>query len=476
MLESFHQKEIQVHENLTVRIRHAIGRMIMKSNMRKTSYSNKISFKGTCESAKDVLQYFDNTQRLLNIAMIMIIGLDRHGRILLTNRHACKILEYEEKEIVGKNWFDNFLPKNAKDEARKTLMNLVEGKTGQYQSVEHNVVTKTGAERTISWCHTVLKDESGKITGTLSSGTDVTERKELEQCTRESEIRYRELVEKADVAMLLDDIRGNFRYFNKNFSGLFGYTYTEMKSKSIEQLIHPDDMNKVAQYQRDRLKGTDIPKKYEFKALKKDGTPIWIEVNVVALEEDGEVVGTRAYIWDISERKIAEQELHTLSMVDELTGLYNRRGFSIFAEQQIRVADRTGKGFFIIVADLDRMKWINDDLGNKEGDQALKDVANVLGRSFRKSDVIARVGGDEFAIIAADALRSGESIIVGRMLRNISLENSRRKKYNLAISVGAAYYDPTKVCTLDDLLSQADHKMNEHKKIKQELTQENLPS
>jgi diguanylate cyclase (GGDEF)-like protein/PAS domain S-box-containing protein len=544
----------------------------------------------------------ENAQQLLNIATVMIVGLDRKGSVTLINKYACAVLEHEKNKIIGKNWFDNFLPEKARDEVKLVFRNLLKGKPGKYDHVENMIMTKSGEERIIEWHNNVVKDGHGKIIGTLSSGTDITKhrkveidlrnseekfktlfeyapdayyiidqngmflegnkmaealigfrreeligknftelnllppsqmpkaaallsknvigrasepdefilnrsdgtqvcaeirtypmeiggkqvvlgvardiskRKKMEQDLKASEKRYKELVEKADVAILIDDIKGNFKYFNRNFADLFGYTHAEMRSKSIEQLVHQDDINKVARYHRERLKGREIPKKYEFKGVKKDGTPVWLEVNVVVLEEGGEVVGTRAYIWDVSERKGAEQELRTLSMVDELTGLYNRRGFSIFAEQQIRIADRTSKGFFIVFADLDRMKWINDTLGHKEGDKALKDVANVLGRSFRKSDVIARMGGDEFAVVAVDALKSSESIIVGRMLKNISLENSHRKKYDLAISVGAAYYDPAKACTLDDLLTQADQKMYEHKKLKQELTQDNRPS
>jgi len=423
----------------------------MKRKTLPTPTDDSLLFKQICENANDMIQCVDTT-----------------GKFAYVNKRWLITLGYSKKALQ-KMTFVDILRKDQVSHCMKIFQNLIDGipsenvetvfrsKKGQDIFVEGNIAPR-------------YKDE--KVIGGVGVFRDITIRKRAERELRESETRYRELVEKADVAILLDDIKGNFKYFNDNFVDLFGYTYSEMQSKSIEQLVHPDDINKVTRHHRERLKGMDIPRKYEFKGVKKDGTPIWVEVNVVALEDGGEVVGTRSYIWDISERKGAEQDLRTLSMVDELTGLYDRRGFSVFAKQQIRIADRTGKGFFIVFADLDRMKWINDNLGHTEGDQALKDVANVLSSSFRKSDVLARIGGDEFAVVAVDALKSSESIIVGRMLKNISIENSERKRqYQLAISAGAAYYDPTKPCTLDDLLAQADQKMYEHKKHKQKTTQ-----
>ncbi|UCF71087.1 MAG: PAS domain S-box protein [candidate division WOR-3 bacterium] len=406
----------------------------------------------------------------------MIVWFDKNGRVVLINKLACKILEYGKKEIIGKNWFESFLPENARDDARKIFTRLIQGKTNTAKYTQHNVITKTGAERTIAWHSATFKDESGQIAGTFNCGIDVTKCRRIESDPAVSKENFILPIESSTDAFFLADIKGNFKHFNRNFVDLFGYTSVEMKAKSLKQLVHPDDFNKVTRHHLERTKEKNIPHKHEIRGVKKDGTKIWLEMNVMPTEECGEVTGTRAYVRDISERKEGDRELRTLSMVDELTRLYNRKGFRVFAEQQIRIADRTGKGFFIILADLDHLNAINENLGQKYGDQALRDVANVFSQSFRKSDVIARMGDDEFAVVAADALKISESIIVGRMLRNISIKNSQRKKYDLAISVGAVYYDPKKTCTLDDLLGQAEQKMYEHKKIKREMKQNSRTS
>lgn len=395
----------------------------------------------------------------------MIQCVDTTGKFVYVNKRWLKTLGYST-QVVRKMNFAEVLRKDQIPHCTAIFQTLMKGIASD--NVETIFRSKSGKDIFVEG-NIAPRYEDQKIIGGVGIFRDVTERRRVERELRESETRYKELVEKADVAILLDDVEGNFKYFNKNFADLFGYTYSEMQSKSIEQLVHPDDMNKVARYHRERLKGMEIPKKYEFKGIKKDGTPLWVEVNVVVLEEGGKVIGTRAYIWDISERKGAEQDLRTLSMVDELTGLYNRRGLYAFTEQQIKIADRIRKGFLLIFADLDNMKWINDNMGHKEGDQALKDAADVLKESCRKSDIVARMGGDEFAVIAVDALKNSESIVVGRILKNIALKNSKTgKKYQLSLSVGTAYYDPVTPCPLDELFEGADKKMYEYKKRKHE--------
>jgi diguanylate cyclase (GGDEF)-like protein len=113
---------------------------------------------------------------------------------------------------------------------------------------------------------------------------------------------------------------------------------------------------------------------------------------------------------DITERKRMEAEIREMSLRDLLTGLYNRRGFITLAEQQLKAANRAHRPLQLTFADCDRLKWINDTLGHKEGDKALIDTAQILRQTFRESDIIARLGGDEFAILSIDTadMKHGE--------------------------------------------------------------------
>lgn len=160
-------------------------------------------------------------------------------------------------------------------------------------------------------------------------------------------------------------------------------------------------------------------------------------------------------------------QLRTTSHVDELTGLYNRRGFLLLAKQQVKIADRTRKGMLLLFADLDGMKRINDTLGHHEGDLALIDTANILKETFREADIIGRMGGDEFAIIALETSKDIVEILIARLQENLNARNAKGDhRYTLAISTGIARYDPESPCSIDELLAGADSSMYEQKQAK----------
>ena len=121
----------------------------------------------------------------------------------------------------------------------------------------------------------------------------------------------------------------------------------------------------------------------------------------------------------------------------------------------------------LFFADLDGMKWINDTLGHEEGDRALVDVGLILKETFRSSDIIARMGGDEFAILAIDTTGIFPEIMMARLQNQIDAHNSDGKRlYKISISMGIAYYDPGNSCSLDELMSRADKLMYEQKRSK----------
>ncbi|MGH7409793.1 MAG: diguanylate cyclase [Candidatus Methylomirabilis sp.] len=160
-------------------------------------------------------------------------------------------------------------------------------------------------------------------------------------------------------------------------------------------------------------------------------------------------------------------QVRATSHVDELTGLYNRRGFLLLAKQQVKIADRTRKGMLLLFADLDGMKRINDTLGHHDGDLALIDTANTFKETFRDADIIARIGGDEFAIIALETSKDIAEILIARLQENFNARNAKGdRRYTLLISLGIARYDPESPCSIDELLAMADTSMYGQKQTK----------
>ncbi|UCE78693.1 MAG: diguanylate cyclase [Nitrospiraceae bacterium] len=160
-----------------------------------------------------------------------------------------------------------------------------------------------------------------------------------------------------------------------------------------------------------------------------------------------------------------QKKLELSSITDELTDLLNRRGFLKFAQKQIEIANRHKSHFSLLFLDLNDMKAINDEFGHHEGDQALINLTNILNRTFRSSDIISRMGGDEFAVLMTGARGTAtEKAVIDNLLDNLRNYNEKTEKgYTLSVSTGIVYYDPAHPCVLEDLLLRADKLMYENK-------------
>ena len=171
------------------------------------------------------------------------------------------------------------------------------------------------------------------------------------------------------------------------------------------------------------------------------------------------------------ELKKAETMQRELALIDELTGLYNRRGFLSYAHHLLALSNRTQRGLLLIYADLDGLKQINDDFGHEGGDKAIMCIAKVLQETFRRSDVIGRVGGDEFAILALEAKAEGLDALRKRLKENLKLAvcNSD-SKCKLTLSLGIIYYNPEKPQTIEELLKRADTVMYQEKDPKDNVS------
>ncbi|MCI0417080.1 GGDEF domain-containing response regulator [bacterium] len=167
------------------------------------------------------------------------------------------------------------------------------------------------------------------------------------------------------------------------------------------------------------------------------------------------------------ERHHMLQELKALSLIDELTGLHNRRGFEILGKKQLEIAGRSQKGIALIFADLDGLKKINDTLGHRCGDLALMDTADVLKRTFRNADILARIGGDEFACLAVEMVPDRLQMILSRLEQHLSRQRARTQRpFELSLSIGVACYDAENPCDIDALIERADAEMYKNKKEK----------
>jgi diguanylate cyclase (GGDEF)-like protein/PAS domain S-box-containing protein len=384
------------------------------------------------------------------------------------------LLGYNPNELLSTSGLDLIHPEDKKkllplmlryaSLSAKRLFKLKQKRVTE--QISFRILDKSGMWHNFESTANLIENPCGSGYNFLLISHDVTRRKQAEDALRLSEERYRELVEKAGIAIAIADNDGKLKYLNGKFAELFGCRCEELMYSSLAALIHPDDAGRVLSNSSPH-RGRVAPISAEFRGIKKDGSSFQLEINSVLLKDGERIVGTRLYLWDITERKNTEDELRTISLKDPLTQLYNRRGFYLLVQQQINMANRNMKGFYILFADLDKMKWINDRFGHTTGDEALITAAIVLRVSFRKSDILSRFGGDEFAICAVEANPKSIDTMIIRVQTNFQRLNKEHKKpYRLALSIGAAYYDPSMPCSIDALLKKADDDMFKQKRIK----------
>jgi diguanylate cyclase (GGDEF)-like protein len=161
------------------------------------------------------------------------------------------------------------------------------------------------------------------------------------------------------------------------------------------------------------------------------------------------------------------ERLRNLSLTDELTGLNNRRGFMILANGLLKFSRRANHPLCLLYIDMDCLKQINDTFGHAHGDTALTHFAHILTETFRDSDVVARMGGDEFAVLTIDAAEDSLRAIQARLQSNVDTHNLESAHgYTLSFSLGIIQVDLNSTFTVDSLLGQADEAMYAHKREK----------
>jgi PAS domain S-box-containing protein len=250
----------------------------------------------------------DKAQHYLDIAEVMLVALNKKGEISLINRKGNQILGYKEGELLGKNWFTTCVPPPLRKDVKGVFLKLMEGKGRITEFYENPVLTKSGAERIITWHNTLLKNVQGTNIGALSSGEDITERRKAEHALRESEERFRLLAESSLTGIYLFQ-EGHFLYVNKALASIFGYKVEELVGHlGPLDLTHPDYRAEVMENIRRRLLGEVKTIHYDFRGLRKDGTVIFAEVHGARIEYSGKV-GIIGTLVDITERKKAEKEL-----------------------------------------------------------------------------------------------------------------------------------------------------------------------
>lgn len=265
-----------------------------------------------------------------------------------------------------------------------------------------------------------------------------------------SETRFRDLIERSSDGMLIVDSDGIIQYVNPAAELIFNHKAKELIDESFEFSLEPGETKTI-----------DIPSR--------EGEIVKAEMRVMQTE----LRGSTFYIIDLKDiteivEHVEEKKiLREMTLRDELTGLYNRRGFYTHAEHIIKVSKRNRDKMILFFIDVDNLKSINDTYSHQAGDDALIDTTNIIKKTFRESDIIARFGGDEFVILARLVKKSLGEKLSGRFKKNLNTHNRKNiRPYKLSLSVGVAQCGSKPNISIDDLLKRADESMYKQKQIK----------
>ncbi|MBU4448624.1 MAG: sensor domain-containing diguanylate cyclase, partial [Proteobacteria bacterium] len=356
-----------------------------------------------------------------------------------------------------------------------------------------------------------LKDEQGRITGTLSSGDDITERKTMEAAlARESKITAalaelsRILLTPITVGEISASVLLHAKQLTDSSLGFVGYIDLQtghLVSPSLKEDVWDQCQitdKSIVFKEPQGLFGWVVQHKQPLLSNRPDqdprstgtppghlpiqrflGVPAMLESQLVGqisvanaqrdyTEADQEVLQRLAVVYSMAISRLRlEEELRALAVRDQLTGLLNRRGFLALAEQALKQSRRSQSGVWLLFADLDGMKEINDTLGHAAGDEALVHTAAILQETYRDADIVGRLGGDEFALLAPQSDISTGEFLKNRLLAKIDHFNAGSKlPYRLSLSIGLAFFDAQDPGSLDEFMSRADLAMYAHKKSK----------
>lgn len=405
-------------------------------------------------------------EAILDSMSEVVVYQDADMRVLWSNRAAAEHLDMQPGQLIGRHCYrlwqgtDQPCPGCPVADALATGM-PAEGKMasrdGRHWRIRGYPVT----------------DAEGTVQGTVEVAEDITEKTRAQAAYT----RLAAIVEASDDAIIGTTPGGVITDWNIGAERIYGYEEEEIAGRPLTDLLadaSAEDFREVM----DEVGAGESKQHHEVSCCTRAGRVLDVSMTMSPMmDETGAVVGISVIARDITEQVRLRQELRVLSLVDALTDLHNRRGFFHLASQQLKVASRTGQPMLLLFIDIDGLKKINDGLGHSEGDRALKDTANVLRGAFRESDITARIGGDEFAVLALDAAPDSRRNLRKRIAERISKHNQTADRpYDLSVSVGVALHDPKRPTTLDELLADADARMYEEKRAKRQARTQKPPS
>ncbi|MDI2028177.1 PAS domain S-box protein [Saccharopolyspora sp. TS4A08] len=330
-------------------------------------------------------------QMILHQAAAPVVALDLHARIIYANPVACRLLGYELQEVIGRPSHDFTHPDDPPLDHELFAGMIASGTDTRNE--ERRGIRADGAVIWVLISYALIRDEDGKPSFVFAQYHDITER-------RTAERRWRGTFNNAPIGMATLDLSGHWIEVNAALCDMLGYTAEEMRSMHASDLTYPNDTSEIdviAQLAESSGDAVSVEKRYRHKG----GYPIWILIrfNVVRGADDQPAYVVAQYE-TIGDEQLRDSHIAHMALHDPLTGLANRALLMDRINHELAALPLHGGIVMVLVADLDRLKPVNDRFGHASGDQLIVTTADRLLRAVQPGDTVARLGGDEFVVVS----------------------------------------------------------------------------
>ncbi|EWG11541.1 sensor domain-containing protein [Cytobacillus firmus] len=378
---------------------------------------------------------------------------DLNSNVLYMNSSFEKMYGWKKEELLGKQL--PIIPEDLKDEENKQKRALRRGMS--FSSLEAQYIRKDGSLIDVNVTLSPLRDSEQKVVAFAAITRDETLRKKAEQNLIEQESKYRLIAENSTDLIRIISADGIVQYASPSHRTLLGYDPEELEGKPFDINIHPEDLETVRNGFAQSCRNPDHLK-LEYRKMNKNGEYICVEAySSPVLDKDQNLLHYTVVARDISERKEHEKRLRQYAFYDSLTGAANRRYFQELLNSAVETSRKDHTQIALLYLDCDRFKWVNDSMGHDIGDELLKLFVKRIQSNLRSSDIVGRVGGDEFVVILSDITSKEEVAFIAERLQK-SLQKPwciHEHEFTTTSSIGISLF-PLMAADSKELISQAD--------------------
>jgi len=455
-----------VHKDGSVRLFEGLGKNLLDNpsvagfimNIRDVTERKQLEIQK--EAAQKSLRESEEKYRTILEKMEEgLFELDLKGNITFVNDAECRKLGYSREELTGMN-YRQFQDENTAKKTRQ-IFSEVYKKEEPIQLLDVEIIRKNGSKAFNEISVSLLKDKQGKATGFRGISRDVTVRRQMEEMIRQSEEKYRTIINEVDEWYFEIDLAGNVIFVNDAIVRSVGYPPERLIGLNYKSFTSEERSGEVFKIFRQVYETREPIKNFPYEFVLPDGKITFFELSVFPkLDDQGKVVGFRGVGHDVTERKRTEEQLNYIATHDLLTGLPNRMLLMDRLKMATAQAKRNDQKLALMMLDLDNFKNVNDSLGHMVGDKLLKEISLRLTGRLRQNDTICRLGGDEFIILLPAIERVEDAVEVAKIILE-SFEQSficNDHLINSSISIGIAIY-PDDAQDIDALMKNADMAM-----------------